>query len=53
MIQLRTFLFIVDKSSAVQGICIKVLGNKFVAQMGDTFLLSLRHRSARRLRFLK
>jgi len=53
MIQLRTFLFIVDKSSGVKGICIKVLRNKFVAKMGDTFLLSIRLRSPRRARFLK
>jgi large subunit ribosomal protein L14 len=53
LIQQRTRLFITDKTSALQGICIKVLKGKFLAKMGDTFLLSIRSRSAKRAKLLK
>lgn len=53
MIQLRTKVFIVDKTSGVRGICIKVLKSKLLAKLGDTFLLSIRSRNAKRASFLK
>lgn len=53
MIQQRSKLFIVDKTSGVIGLCIKVLRGKFIAKMGDTFLLSIRLRNIKRARFLK
>lgn len=53
MIQQRTKVLIVDKTSGVKGICIKVLKSKFIAKLGDTFLLSIRRRSARKASFLK
>ena len=42
MIKQRSLLNIVDQSSGVKGICIKILRIKKVAKMGDTFLLSIR-----------
>ena len=53
MIQLRSILNIVDKTSGVKGLCIKVLKGKKLAYMGDTFLLSIRWRNIKRARFLK
>jgi large subunit ribosomal protein L14 len=53
LIQLRTKVKIVDKTSALSGVCIKVLRGKFIAVMGDTFLLSIKTRSASKARFLK
>jgi len=53
LIQLRSKVKIVDKSSALSGVCIKVLKGKFIAVMGDTFLLSIKTRSAYKARFLK
>jgi large subunit ribosomal protein L14 len=53
LIQQRSRLFITDKTSALQGICIKVLKGKFLAKMGDTFILSIRSRSAKRAKLLK
>jgi len=53
MIQQKSVLNIVDKTSAVKGVCIKVLKSKFIASMGDTFLLSIRVRSAKKAKFLK
>lgn len=44
---------IVDKTSTIKGICIKVLRGKAVAKLGDSFLLSIRLRSAKRASFLK
>jgi large subunit ribosomal protein L14 len=53
LVQLRSRVKIVDKSSALKGVCIKVLRGRFFARMGDTFLLSVRSRSARKASFLK
>lgn len=53
MLQLRSRVVIVDKTSAVKGICIKVLRGKFLAKIGDCFLLSVRIRNAKRASFLK
>jgi large subunit ribosomal protein L14 len=50
---LRSRVFIVDKTSTVKGICIKVLKGKFTAKLGDCFLLSVRRRNAKRASFLK
>jgi large subunit ribosomal protein L14 len=53
LIQQRSCINITDKTSALLGICVKVLRGKFVAKMGDTFLLSIRSRSAKRVKLLK
>ena len=53
MIQQRSRVFITDKTSALLGFCIKVLKGKFIAKMGDTFLLSIRSKSAKRASLLK
>lgn len=53
MLQLRSRVKIVDKTSALSGVCIKVLKGKFIAYMGDTFLLSVRSRSAKKASLLK
>ena len=53
MLQLRSRVKIVDKTSALTGVCIKVLKGKFIAYMGDTFLLSVRSRSAKKASLLK
>lgn len=53
MLQLRSRVKIVDKTSALTGVCIKVLKGKFVAYVGDTFLLSVRSRSAKKAQMLK
>ena len=46
-------MFIVDKTSTLKGVCIKVLRGKRFACLGNCFLLSVRSRSARRASFLK
>lgn len=53
MLHLRSRVLICDKTSAIKGICIKVLRGKSSAKMGDCFLLSIRTRSAKRASFLK
>jgi len=53
LLQLRSRVKIVDKTSALSGVCIKVLKGKFIAYMGDTFLLSVRSRSAKKASLLK
>ena len=53
MLVLRSRVAIVDKTSTVKGLCIKVLRGKSVAKMGDCFLLSVRLRNAKRASFLK
>jgi large subunit ribosomal protein L14 len=53
MIQQCSLLKIVDKTSGMRGYCIKILKGKFIAKLGDTFLLSIRARSAKRASFLK
>lgn len=53
MIQPRSNLLIVDKTSGVIGLCIKVLRNKTFAFMGDIFLLSIRLRDIKKARLLK
>ena len=53
MIQTRSKVLIVDKTSGVLGICIKILKGKKVAKLGDVFLLSIRVRSNTKARFLK
>jgi large subunit ribosomal protein L14 len=53
MLNLRSRVLIVDKTSTVKGICIKVLKGKKFANLGDCFLLSIRSRSAKKANFLK
>jgi ribosomal protein L14 len=50
---LRSRVFIVDKTSTLRGVCIKVLRGKQKACVGDCFLLSVRARSALKASFLK
>jgi ribosomal protein L14 len=50
---LRSRVFIVDKTSTIRGVCIKVLRGKQKACIGDCFLLSVRSRSALKASFLK
>lgn len=53
MIQTRSRVLIVDKTSGVIGICIKILKGKKCAKVGDVFLLSIRVRSNKKAKFLK
>lgn len=53
MLVLRSSVNITDKSSTVKGLCIKILHNKSFAKLGDTFLLSIRSRNAKKASFLK
>jgi len=53
LLVLRSKVFIVDKTSTLSGVCIKVLKGKRFACIGDCFLLSVRSRSAKKASFLK
>jgi large subunit ribosomal protein L14 len=53
MIQQCTSLRIVDKTSTVKGYCIKVLKGRTIASIGNTFILSIRRRNAKKAKFLK
>ena len=53
MIQQCSYIDIVDKTSSVKGYCIKVLKGKSFANIGNTFMLSIRIRNAKKAKFMK